>query len=165
MQTTTLPLLLRLAKQGDTMALSALMNAALRDEKIRVKVILDDGCLYVMLRSLKPLNQHAAIAFVRRGLIQLEADSIHSVRAYAWHLGQDFPTWIAEFPVCLEPSNSAIAAGVVETAPAIAPLQPAAKAPQAKRHSLKRHSRSSSSLFGFGILLAVSMWLYFAVIG
>lgn len=97
----TLPILLELAQQGDATAIAALMNAALKAEKIRVKVILDQDCLLVMLRSLRPLNQHATIAFIRRGLLQLQPDTIRTVRAYAWHLGQDFPTWIAEFPIDL----------------------------------------------------------------
>lgn len=95
----TLPILLELAQQGDATAIAVLMNAALKAEKIRVKVIVDRDCLLVMLRSLRPLNQHATIAFIRRGLLPLQPDPIRTVRAYAWHLGQDFPTWIAEFPI------------------------------------------------------------------
>lgn len=96
---TTSPFLIKLARQGDAAAITALMNAALRLQAVRVKTRLQGDCLQVMLRSPNELHPHAAIAFIRRGLLRLQAESIHSVRAYAWHQDPDFPVWIAEFDV------------------------------------------------------------------
>lgn len=96
---TTQPLLLKLAKQGDAIAIATLMNAVLKYQHIRVSAQLEDGCLRVMLKSAQPIHQHAAIAFIRRGLWQLQAESIDSVRAYAWYRGQDFPAWVTEFAI------------------------------------------------------------------
>jgi hypothetical protein len=90
-------LLLQLAKQGNPNSIAALINAALWAESIRAKVRLEEDCLHVMLRSPQLINQHAAIAFLRRGLLQLQVESIHSVMAYAWKHNDDFPHWIAHF--------------------------------------------------------------------
>jgi hypothetical protein len=93
----TQALLLQLAKQGNPNSIAALMNAALWAESIRVKARVEEDCLHVMLRSPQLLNQHAAIAFIRRGIVRLQPEAIHSVMAYAWKQGDDFPHWIAQF--------------------------------------------------------------------
>jgi hypothetical protein len=93
----TQALLLQLAKQGNPNSIAALINAALWAESIRAKVRLEEDCLHVMLRSHQLINQHAAIAFLRRGLLTLQVESIHSVMAYAWKHNDDFPHWIAQF--------------------------------------------------------------------
>lgn len=96
---TTQSVLIKLAQQGDAIAIAALMNAVLRYQHIRVSAQLEAGCLRIMLKSTLPLNQHAAIAFIRRGLLGLQVESVHSVRVYAWRIGQDFPAWVSEFAV------------------------------------------------------------------
>lgn len=93
----TQALLLQLAKQGNPNSIAALMNAALWAESIRVKARVEEDCLHVMLRSPQVLNQHAAIAFIRRGIVRLQPEAIRSVMAYAWKQGDDFPHWIAQF--------------------------------------------------------------------
>jgi hypothetical protein len=144
----TLPLLLELAHQGDATAIAVLMNAALKSEKIRVKVLWDEDCLLVMLRSLHPLNQHATIAFIRRGLLQLQPPMIQKVRAYAWHFGQDFPTWIAEFPVI--PPVTALAA-------------PSAHSPDLPAAQPARPTKFKSPRFQFGLLMMLAIVAYLSV--
>lgn len=96
----TSPILLQLAKQGNAIAIAALMNAALKTEAIQVKVRLDEPThLQVMVRSPQWLNQHATIAFIRRGMVRLGADCIQEITTYAWKTGEDFPHWIAHFHV------------------------------------------------------------------
>ncbi len=99
---TVLQALMERAKQGDAAAIAVLMNDALISEKIRVKAILQDGCLQLMFRAPRLLNQHATIAFTRRGILRLRPASVVGVRLYAWQVDEDFPDWIAEF--LLEPS-------------------------------------------------------------
>lgn len=93
----TQALLLQLAKQGNPNSIAALMNAALWAESIRVKARVEEDCLHLMLRSPQLLNQHATIAFIRRGILGLQPEAIRSVMAYAWKQGDDFPHWIAQF--------------------------------------------------------------------
>lgn len=94
---TTQPILLKLAQQGDASAITALMNAALHGQAIRVKAQRDDRCLQILLKAANPLNQHACVAFMRRGLLRLRLETIDSVRAYAWQTGREFPSWVSEF--------------------------------------------------------------------
>lgn len=94
---TTPPILLKLAQQGDASAITALMNAALHGQAIRVKAQRDDRCLQILLKAANPLNQHACVAFIRRGLLRLRLETIDSVRAYAWQTGREFPSWVSEF--------------------------------------------------------------------
>lgn len=120
----TLPTLLQLAKQGDSTAIAVLMSAALRDDKTRVECLIEGDCLVVTLRSLRPLNQHATIAFIRRGLLKLQPQGLRSVRAYAWLLAREFPVWVIEFPIRVESTASAVS--FKETiSPQTLPSQPA----------------------------------------
>jgi hypothetical protein len=147
----TLPLLLELAHQGDATAIAVLMNAALKAEKIRVKVLWDEDCLLVMLRSLQPLNQHATIAFIRRGLLTLQSPTVQTVRAYAWHLGQDFPTWIAEFPIA--PPDVPVSAPILSNQPVTElPALPAPKPVKTK-----------SPRFQLGFLMVLAIVVYVAI--
>lgn len=149
----TQPLLLRLAKQGDAIAIATLINGALYAQRIRVKARRERNCLQVMLKSASPLNQHAAIAFLRRGLLRLQPDSIQVVRAYAWQVGQEFPEWITEFSLPASPI-------VPEPLPAIPKLDlqtaPIAVPPKAAR---------SGELFKFGFVVIFSIVIYYVVIG
>ena len=182
--------LLKLAKQGDAIAIAALMNAVLNSQQIRVKARVQQGCLQVMLKSARPLHQHATVAFIRRGMMQLQPDSIEAVRAYAWQIGREFPDWIAEFSLPIAPSRSTV------THPPIAPLQIAAtptatiqpdpvtqltppirqasaiasafpapvKSTSSDAIKLDAPTRSTE-LFKFGFVVLLSVVAYFVVVG
>lgn len=180
---TTTPLLIKLAGQGDAAAITALMNAALLPQNIRVKTRLEGHCLQVMLRSPNVLNQHASVAFIRRGLLRLQADTIHSVRAYAWHLNQDFPIWIVEFdltsvakaqtPKPIEPfsvsqgsqefskevPSQAIPAPATPTSPTT--VAPAHRSPPT---SGLTPSKRRPSLFGWGFMVMFAVVVYWMAV-
>lgn len=167
---TTLPILIELAKRGDATAIATLINAALTTEKIRAKVLVDQDYLLVLLRSLRPLNQHATIAFLRRGLFCLQPASIQRVRVYAWHLGQEFPTWIAEVPIvpaipqisALEITAETPISATTETLPEIA-IVPAASVSEQPKPNPPTQSTLQRFRFGFLFMLAVVAYLMGAI--
>lgn len=95
------------AKQGNAEAIAALMNEVLRPQDVWVKAVLDADCLQVMLKASEELHQATSIAFIRRGLLKLQPESIVQVRAYAWRTGDAFPQWIAAFPLEFLPESHA----------------------------------------------------------
>lgn len=81
------------AKQGDPQAIAALMNLALEPRGITARTKLNDGCLYVCLRSSYALNQVPLVNFIRRGLAGLGVQSIQTVTVYGQKIGQSAPVW------------------------------------------------------------------------
>ncbi|QFS43588.1 hypothetical protein [Nostoc sphaeroides] len=74
------PNLLQLAKQGDPKAIAALMNRSLQPKGVTAKVAFKDGCLQIMLESAQVTDQQALVAFVRKGIINLETELIERVK-------------------------------------------------------------------------------------
>ncbi|QLE54249.1 hypothetical protein [Nostoc sp. TCL26-01] len=89
--------LVKLAQQGNTQAIAFLMNRHLKPKGISAKVILQDSCLQVMLESAKVPQQQTLVAFVRKGIISLDAASIQRVKVYGREKGSDSPAWSEEF--------------------------------------------------------------------
>ncbi|MEA5625850.1 hypothetical protein [Nostoc sp. UHCC 0251] len=90
------PNLLELAKQGDPKAIAALMNRSLQPKGITAKVAFKDGCLHIMLESAQVTDQQALVAFVRKGITNLETALIERVKIYGKCLGEEFPVWNQE---------------------------------------------------------------------
>jgi hypothetical protein len=157
---TTQATLIEIAKQGDASAIAALMNDALSDQDVWVKAVLEDDCLQVMLRSSKPLNRSITVAFLHRGFLRLQAESIRRIRAYAWQTYADFPDWIAEFTI------PPLIQLVTDQPGAIVPISTIAPANQSKLAvspaKLTISSKSSVVKVGFVVIMAVV--LYFVVI-
>lgn len=93
------PNLLELARQGDPKAIAALMNAALEPKGITAKASLENHCLSVFLESAKTLNQVTLITFIRRGLLELDTESIETVKVGSQKLGESSFSWMQEFAV------------------------------------------------------------------
>ncbi|MEH1890612.1 MAG: TM2 domain-containing protein [Nostoc sp.] len=88
--------LLQLAKQGDPKAIAALMNRSLQPKGVTAKVAFKDGCLQIMLESAQVTEQQALVAFVRKGITNLETALIERVKIYGKCLGEEFPVWNQE---------------------------------------------------------------------
>jgi hypothetical protein len=84
--------LIELAKQGNAKAIATLMNRQLQPKGITAKAALKDSCLQVMLESAQAPNQQALVAFVRKGITGLGAESIKSVKIYGRQTGGEFPS-------------------------------------------------------------------------
>jgi hypothetical protein len=95
--TQTPPNLLELAKQGNAKAIAILINRQLQPKGITAKAAFKDGCLQIMLESVQVPNQQALVAFVRKGITSLGAESIEKVKVYGRQKGEDFPAWSEEF--------------------------------------------------------------------
>jgi hypothetical protein len=92
----TQPNLLELAKQGNAKAIATLINRQLQPKGITAKAAFKDGCLQIMLEAAQVPNQQALVAFVRKGITSLGAESIEKVKVYGRQKGEDFPTWSEE---------------------------------------------------------------------
>lgn len=178
--------LLERAKQGNAEAIAGLMNDVLRPQDVWVKAALDADCLQVMLKSPDALNQATCIAFLRRGLLKLQPETIAQVRAYAWRTGDAFPQWIATFP--LERSPESHLTPIVTTPPlqqSALPTSSSSKQPSEPSSTESSFSVNASEpmqpqpqalpseplpkrrfeLFKMGFVLVLATMAYFVVMG
>lgn len=93
----TQPNLLERARAGNAHAIAALMNQKLQPKGITAKTALKDGCLQVMVQATQVPEQQALVAFIRRGIKRLGAESIKTVKVYGRRVGEEFPDWYQEF--------------------------------------------------------------------
>jgi len=91
------PHLLELAKQGESTAIAALMNAVLNPQEIQAQVGLEGHCLGVLLKSSKALNQEAIVTFVCRGIDRLDIERIDTVKICSQEIGKFSFSWVREF--------------------------------------------------------------------
>ncbi|MCC5628361.1 hypothetical protein LC613_09655 [Nostoc sphaeroides CHAB 2801] len=56
------------------------MNRSLQPKGITAKVAFKDSCLHIMLESAQVTDQQALVAFVRKGIINLETELIERVK-------------------------------------------------------------------------------------
>jgi hypothetical protein len=97
--------LLKLAKQGNPKAIAAMLNQSLKSKNITAKVNLKDDCLHVLVESAQLPKQQTLVSFIRKGLIQLEAESIKTVKVYGRQTGEEFPAWNETFEIVSEPET------------------------------------------------------------
>ena len=91
--------LLELAKQGNSMAIAALINRSLRPKGITAKVNLKGNSLQILVESDKALDQELITQFLVRGIKQLNIKSIDSIKVFGKQSGQDFPDWTQDIPL------------------------------------------------------------------
>jgi hypothetical protein len=94
--------ILELAKQGDVKAIADLMNRQLQPKGITAKVALKDGCLQIMLESVKVPDQQALVTFICKRITGLGAELIEKVKIYGLQTGEEFPAWSQEFELVLQ---------------------------------------------------------------
>jgi hypothetical protein len=97
--------LLKLAKQGNPKAIAAMLNQSLKSKNITAKVNLKDDCLHVLVESAQLPKQQTLVSFIRKGLIQLEAESIKTVKVYGRQTGEESPAWNETFEIVSEPET------------------------------------------------------------
>jgi Tfp pilus assembly protein PilE len=91
--------LLELAKQGEPRAIAALINAVLTPRGIVAQVEFEAACLEVFLESTRTVNQEKLVDFIRKGLLELGAESIQTVRVYGRKFGENDLDWSREFKI------------------------------------------------------------------
>lgn len=91
------PHLLELARQGNPIAIAALMNAVLNPHQIQAQVGLEARCLCILLESNQALSQEVLVRFVERGLLRLGTELIDTVKIYSRKTGKSSFSWVRKF--------------------------------------------------------------------
>ncbi|MBD2542130.1 hypothetical protein [Coleofasciculus sp. FACHB-SPT36] len=91
--------ILELAKQGNPQAIAAMMNRQLQPKGITAKANIKDGCLQIMVESAQVLNQDILVAFLRKGVENLGAESIKKVKVYGRQTTVNAQIWSQEFEI------------------------------------------------------------------
>jgi hypothetical protein len=84
-------------KNGNSQAISALLNRHLQPKGITAKVSVKDGCLQIMLEAANALNQKALVSALKKYIDSLDIESIQNVQIYAKKTGEEIPTWNDSF--------------------------------------------------------------------
>lgn len=85
--------LIDLAKQGNTDAISTLINAQLQSQGITAKVALENSCVYVLLESATVPNQNAIAKFIFRGMMRLSIETADTLQVYGKQTTEKRPSW------------------------------------------------------------------------
>jgi TM2 domain-containing membrane protein YozV len=72
------------------------MNRTLSTKGITAKVALKDACLHILLESAQVPDQQSLVAFVRKGITNLEIISIEWIKIYGKCLNEEIPMWNQE---------------------------------------------------------------------
>ncbi len=89
--------ILEMAKQGNPSAIATLLNRQLQPKGISAKAQLNNGCLEIMLEASQVPSQDAVVNFIRRGIDNLQIESIEKVIIYGRETGQNQPAWKDQF--------------------------------------------------------------------
>jgi hypothetical protein len=85
--------LIKLAKQGDTIAIATLLNRALRQQNLTVRVHSSGSGLKILLEGKPVPEQQQAIALIRQGMLRLQPAHISSVQVFGRLAGATRPLW------------------------------------------------------------------------
>lgn len=91
------PSLLELAKQGNAKAIATLLNRSLQPKGVTVKATVKDTCLQVMLESEQIPDRTTLVPFIRKGLVNLHAQTLSTVKVYGQQTGMATPSWTEKF--------------------------------------------------------------------
>lgn len=122
--------LLQLAQQGNPRAIAQLVNHALHAQGIRASTQLREDCLQILLEADSPPAPERIVPYLHRGLLQLGAVSIRTVRIYGRQSGQPAPAWSRGFQLLpapaplLEPQQQTTAQSAIAPPALMAPGLP-----------------------------------------
>ncbi len=85
--------ILTLAKQGNAKAIASVLNYFLKDKGITTQANIRDDVLYLTLKSLEVPDKKTSVSFVKKALVKLGIESIHSVKISGQDIGTDDPQW------------------------------------------------------------------------
>ncbi len=89
----------KLAKQGDTQAIAALINCSLQSKGITARVSLKQDCLKIMLEAVQVPDKQMSVELIHKELMDVGTNTIKQVKVFGREIGEDFPSWQAEFEV------------------------------------------------------------------
>lgn len=85
--------LIHLAKQGDSKAISELINHTLRAKGISAKVSRKGTCLRILLQAEKVPGQRTSTDFIHNGITKLGVEGIRTLQVLGQQLGDEIPSW------------------------------------------------------------------------
>lgn len=101
--TTEQPNLQQLAKQGNPKAIAAMLNRSLQPKGITAKASAKNGCLQIMLEAAEVPPKQPYVDSLRKGLTNLMPAAIQKVKVYGKQVDGDFPEWLEEFNLSVQP--------------------------------------------------------------
>jgi len=96
--------LVKLAKEGEIWAISALLNQMFVDRAITVKISLQSTCLRILLEADQVPDSETAIALIQERMQDIKSDRIQSVQVFGRVNGVNRSVWTET--LILEPSAS-----------------------------------------------------------
>ncbi|MGD1939013.1 MAG: hypothetical protein ACFCA4_15880 [Cyanophyceae cyanobacterium] len=87
------------AKQGDPDAIAYLMRRSLQSKGIEVSAQEEGDTLLVTLEGAQPVNREAVVAFIRKGMMELDISSLRSVQVDWRQQGSLLSEWTEEIPL------------------------------------------------------------------
>ncbi len=101
--TTEQPNLQQLVKQGNPKAIAAMLNRSLQPKGITAKASVKNGCLQIMLEAATVPLKQPYVDSLRKGLTNLMPAAIQKVKVYGKQVDGDFPEWLEEFNLSVQP--------------------------------------------------------------
>jgi len=146
-----------LANQEESGAIAALIEKALQDSQIQVKVQRRQSCLRVLLEGDRIPEQAVAIALIHQTLEYKQPNGITQVEIYARHLGATQLAWRKTLTLsALEPPSDAAIFQVEAPQPQMDAVSRAEDLPErSRRLSPKKISSSGWGALGTGLVLAI----------
>jgi len=139
--------LLRLAKQGDTQAITALINSHLQPKGISVKIVVRETCLQVMLESTEIPEKDSLTSFIQKGVAGLKIPFLETLRIYGKQIGANSPAWTVDIKLKKNTtSHPPQALGAQQTQPiAASSLSPRSTQQNTSSHNSRVESGHKSS--------------------
>jgi hypothetical protein len=86
-----------LAKQGNSRAIATLLNRVLQGYRLSAQVRRKKRGLHILIEGDRVPSPENCVQFIRKGLLQLDLESIDSVRIYGRPRGSQTPVWHQAF--------------------------------------------------------------------
>ncbi len=98
--------ILTLAKQGNPIAIAQLINFSLQSKGITAKAELRDECLHVCLDAAQVPEQQVLVPFIHKGMANLGAKDIKTVKIYMRDLDKKCLAWNEEIALSLDTDST-----------------------------------------------------------
>ena len=145
-----------LTNQEDGKAIAALLEEALQDPQIQVKVQRRHTCLRVLFEGDRIPKQAAAIALIHQTLERKQPNGITQIEIYARHLGATQLAWRKTLTLPVLDSSAAGTFQVEEILPKTIDLPMTSALPErSRRLSPKKISSAGWGALGTGLILAI----------
>lgn len=95
--------ILAAARSGDVRAIAFIINHTFRQQGVRSRLKLDDGCLHVLLEAESVPDRDIYSRALINGMLRLNSSTIASLRLYGRQIGQPRPAWTCKLALRVPP--------------------------------------------------------------